>query len=59
MDTSENGGFRYDGRNPGSDMILEFVDATELVVANTFFKKRDSRLVTNQETQAASLIMFW
>ena len=30
--------------------ILEFGDATEMVVANTFFKKRDGRLMTYQSS---------
>ena len=46
-----HGGFRYGGRNPG-DRILEFGDATEMVVANG----REDRLVTYQ---SANLIMFW
>ena len=54
------GGFRYGGRNPEGDRILEFGDATEMAVGNTFFKKRDSRLVTYQSgNQSASLIMSW
>ena len=40
----EHRGFEYGGRNPGGrnpgDRILEFGNATEMVVANTFFKKR-------------------
>ena len=40
-----HGGFGYGGRNPGG-RILEFGDATEMIVANTFFKKRDIILVT-------------
>ena len=35
-----HGGFGYGGRNPEGDRILEFGDATEMVVANTFFKKK-------------------
>ena len=35
-------GFGYGSRNPEGDRILEFDDATEMVVAKTF-KKIDSR----------------
>ena len=41
-----HGGFGYGTRNPEGERILEFSDATEMIVANTMFKKRDSRLVT-------------
>ena len=40
-------------RNPG-DRALEFDDATEMVGANTFFKKRDSRLVAYQSGNSNS-----
>ena len=33
-------------RNPERDRTLEFDNATEMVVANTFFKKGNNRLVT-------------
>ena len=55
MDTRVHGGFRYGGRNPEDERILAFGDATKMVVANTFLKKRHS----NQATQAASFIMSW
>ena len=34
------GGSGYGGRNPGSGRVLEFGNATEMVVANAFFKKK-------------------
>ena len=40
------GVFGYGTRNPEGERILEFSDATEMVVANPLLKKRDSRLVT-------------
>jgi hypothetical protein len=41
-----HGGFRYgDGNQEGKD-ILDFVLADNLLVANTFFRKRQSHLVT-------------
>jgi hypothetical protein len=33
-----HGGFRYDSRNQGED-ILDFVVSYNLVIANTFFRK--------------------
>ena len=39
------GGFGYGSRNQGEN-ILDFVVAYKLVIANTFFRKRDSHLVT-------------
>jgi hypothetical protein len=40
-----HGGFGYVSRNQGED-ILDFSVAYNLVIANTFFRKRDSHLVT-------------
>jgi hypothetical protein len=40
-----HGGFEYGSRNQGDD-ILDFAIAYGLVIANTFFRKRDSHLVT-------------
>jgi hypothetical protein len=39
-----HGGFRYGSRN--QEDILDFAIVYNLVIANTFFKKRDSHLVT-------------
>jgi hypothetical protein len=40
-----HGGFGYGSRNQEED-ILDFAIVYNLVIANTFFKKRDSHLVT-------------
>jgi hypothetical protein len=40
-----HGGFGYGSRNQGED-ILDFAVAYNLGIANTFFRKRDSHLVT-------------
>jgi hypothetical protein len=40
-----HGGFGYGSRNQGED-ILDFAVAYNLVIANTFFRNRDSHLVT-------------
>ncbi|GJZ48687.1 methylcrotonoyl-CoA carboxylase subunit alpha [Tanacetum coccineum] len=39
-------GFRYGVRNEEGRMILEFAAAHDLVVVNSFFKKRDAHLIT-------------
>ena len=41
-----HGGFGYGDRNLEGERILELGLALDMVVCNTFFKKRDSRLVT-------------
>ena len=51
-----HGGFGYGNRNSEGERILEFCDATNMVVANTLFKKRDSRLVTYQSGNSSSQI---
>jgi hypothetical protein len=50
-------GFGYDSRNQGED-ILDFVVAYNLVVDNTFFRKRCSHLVTFNSGHRASQIDF-
>ena len=41
-----HGGYGYGERNPEGEMLLEFADAMKLVIANTWFRKKDHRLVT-------------
>ncbi|XP_071699493.1 uncharacterized protein [Rutidosis leptorrhynchoides] len=41
-----HGGFGFGPRNEEGRSILEFAIAHELVIANSFFKKRDAQLVT-------------
>ena len=46
--TGVHGGFGYGVRNDEGSSILEFATAHNLVVANSFFKKRDVHLITFQ-----------
>ena len=48
-----HGDLGYGSRDSG-DRIGEFGDATDMVVANIFFMKRDSRLVTYQSGNSSS-----
>ena len=41
-----HGGFGFGKRNVEGEMILEFADAWNYVVANTWFKKDEGRLIT-------------
>jgi len=41
-----HGGYGFGVRNTEGEMLLEFADALDLAVANTWFKKEDQRLVT-------------
>ena len=41
-----HGGFGFGKRNVEGEMILEFADAWNFVVANTWFKKNEGRLIT-------------
>ncbi|GJZ95527.1 retrovirus-related pol polyprotein LINE-1 [Tanacetum coccineum] len=43
-----HGGFGFGARNEEGRAILEFATAHDLVVANSFFKKRDAHLITFQ-----------
>jgi hypothetical protein len=51
-------GFRYESRNQEWNGILNFVLAYDLIIANTFFKKRVSHLVTFRSGQHCSQIDF-
>ncbi|GJT90046.1 ubiquinol oxidase, mitochondrial-like protein [Tanacetum coccineum] len=44
--SSVHGGFGYEVRNEEGRTILEFAASYDLVVVNSFFKKRDSHLIT-------------
>ncbi|GKA72706.1 tyrosyl-DNA phosphodiesterase 1, partial [Tanacetum coccineum] len=44
----EHGGFGFGARNEEGRAILEFATAHDLVVANSFFKKREAHLITFQ-----------
>ena len=41
-----HGGYGYGTRNVEGEMLLEFADAMDLAVANTWFKKAEQKLVT-------------
>lgn len=41
-----HGGHGFGSRNVEGEMLLEFTDAMDLVVANTWFKKSDGKLIT-------------
>jgi hypothetical protein len=51
-----HGGFKYGSRN--QEDILNFVVAHNLVIANTFIRKRDSHLVTFSSGHRSSQIDF-
>jgi hypothetical protein len=53
-----HGGFGYGSRNQEGEDILDFVVAYNLVIANTFFKKRHSHLVTFSSGHHSSQIDF-
>jgi hypothetical protein len=53
-----HGGFGYDSRNQEGEEVLEFVVAFNLMIANTFFRKRESHLVTFSSGQHSSQIDF-
>jgi hypothetical protein len=52
-----HGGSRYGSRNQGDD-ILDLVVAYNLVIANTFFRKRYSHLMTFSSDHRSSQIVF-
>ena len=41
-----HGGYGFGERNTEDERMLEFCDATNMVVTNTMFSKRHSRVVT-------------
>ena len=41
-----HGGFRYGSRNQEGEKVLDFAIASDLMIANTFFHKRQSHLMT-------------
>ena len=54
-----HGGFGYGNRNVEGERILELGAALDKVVCNTFFKKRDSRLVTYKSGQCSTQIDYF
>ena len=53
-----HGGSGYGERNADGDRALEFAVANYFVIGNTFFVKRDSRLITYQSGNAKTQIDF-
>jgi hypothetical protein len=51
-------GFRYDEQNQEGEDILNFAIAYDLMVANTFFRKKKSHLITFSSSQHSSWINF-
>jgi hypothetical protein len=52
------GGFGYDEQNQEGEDILNFVIAYDLMVANTFFRKKKSHLIIFSDGQHSSQIDF-
>ena len=53
-----HGGMGFGTRNAEGDRILEFGDAVGMVVCNTFFKKKYSKLITYQSGDNRSMIYY-
>jgi hypothetical protein len=53
-----HGGFEYDEQNPEGEKILNFAITYDLIVANTFFRKKKSHLITFNSGQHSSQIDF-
>ena len=51
-----HGGRGYGTRNREGDRILEFGNATDMVVLNTMFEKKDNRLITYQSGEDSTQI---
>jgi len=51
-------GFGYGSRNQEEEEILAFATAFDLMIANTFFRKRESHLVTYRSGHSSSQIDF-
>jgi hypothetical protein len=53
-----HGGFGFGSRNQEGEEVLNFAIAFDLMLANTFFRKRQSHLVTFSSGQHSSQIDF-
>ena len=51
-----HGGFGFGKRNVEGEMILEFADALNLAVLNTWFKKKASRLFTYESGECRTVV---
>ena len=54
-----HGGYGYGVRNTEGEMLLEFADAMDLVIANTWFKKVDQKLVTFESVGQLWITEMW
>ena len=53
-----HGGFGFGSRNQEGKDVLDFATAFDLMIANTFFRKRESHLVTYRSEHSSSQIDF-
>ena len=51
-----HGGMRFGTRNAEEERMFEFSDTKAMVMYNTFFKKKDSKLITYQSGDNGSMI---
>lgn len=54
-----HGGCGYVSRNIEGERILEYAEAFELIIANTFFRKRPSNLITYSSGGNNTQIDYW
>ena len=54
-----HGGNGYGQRNEDGERILEAAEAHDLAIANTFFKKRESHLITYASGERSTQIDYW
>ena len=52
----EHGGHGYSQQNPEGESILSFAQAYNLVVANTYFQKKDKHLITYKSGDRCSTV---
>jgi len=51
-----HGGFGYGNRNLEGDLILEFCDANEMTICNTWFEKKTNNLITYESGGMCTMI---
>ena len=56
---SVHGGFGFEKRNEPSNSILDFVLSYDLILSNTWFRKRESHFLTFRSGSSASQIDFF
>ena len=52
----EHGGHGYGQQNPEGESILSFAQAYNLVIANTYFQKKDEHLITYKNGDRCSTV---